>query len=894
MNKWISHSKAECPHCRTKLVEANLIRAHSVQELSDFIVAKELSAQQNKHGRDFCSTHPQEALSIYCETCGVCICYTCGIWGEEHRRDQGHNLIPLEDFYKQQRKAFTVELSKLKERMRNILTLVEQVEMTMEGVKSQRAKAQQEIDIAVGDIFGRLDDQLTVKLQKLTECRRYLKRQAYEISTISTELEGKINGSKSLLVTQRDELNKRLSRAIEGLDKNHKSELEVRPDVGDIVNEIVPAYHSFSFEIENFSELQKKGDEVYSNPLVFCGLSWRLKVYPNGTSDFVGRYLAVFVELCDGYNQTATYHYRVELIHGAGKYKQTNGNIRNPRNFKRDYSSEFAVGEAWGYKKFYDLNKLNTEGFLVKDTLFLKFSIRHPTYHQKCRDYGLYVNDLKHKIMALKDRNAQLQQGITKKIDDSPQLPIILEPSESTPVVKSQKDVLEKPATVEEVSVVVNTSSSSQTEHLVGSLGSHSKPLGRSFVALSQPHHLYGSRDRMHRMEKETSRVGYHPLPMLPSSSNSRLRPKSQNLGHRYESPHHSRRNPDDIRHGHTVREQRRQSFDPGLMRMDQRMLFEQQQHLIRSQMLPGQGLSQAEYHSRDHLHVGLYPIDGVDTSPWMKPPPTKTRHPQSLPHTIGGFQESNSQSYSPTDDIHFNIEDNGSSLSTLVDTSNNQLGSHGYHSQQQLQFSQELINEPYEHSDILSPNNLTFNENTMSQKGGYFGLEIQEYPHYREPVPLWRPYKNDKRMSMNDLTLLNCGSVTSLSDMAFLSHSVHQLQEEPQNWRTNDPRKVTTARNKSLHLSHGNLQSIAGENQHNIYGPPGLKSSILPQLAAPIDHRSNTFSRKPPTHAVNDQVKRSPPKAKHPTTSSGSLTCLLYTSPSPRDRTRSRMPSSA
>ena len=57
-------------------------------------------------------------------------------------------------------------------------------------------------------------------------------------------------------------------------------------------------------------------------------------------------------------------------------------------------------------------------------------------------------------------------------------------------MVKSQKDVLEKPATVEEVSVVVNTSSSSQTEHLVGSLGSHSKPLGRSFVALSQPHHL--------------------------------------------------------------------------------------------------------------------------------------------------------------------------------------------------------------------------------------------------------------------------------------------------------------------------------------------------------------------------------------------------------------------
>ena len=78
--------------------------------------------------------------------------------------------------------------------------------------------------------------------------------------------------------------------------------------------------------------------------------------------------------------------------------------------------SDFAVGEAWGYKKFYELRKLvrlfssfffflvdccilylsildllvqTNDGFLVKDTLLLKFGIRHPTYHQKCRDYCL-------------------------------------------------------------------------------------------------------------------------------------------------------------------------------------------------------------------------------------------------------------------------------------------------------------------------------------------------------------------------------------------------------------------------------------------------------------------------------------------------------------------------
>lgn len=45
-----------------------------------------------------------------------------------------------------------------------------------------------------------------------------------------------------------------------------------------------------------------------------------------------------------------------------------------------------------------------SEGFLVKDSLLLKLSIRHPTYHQKCRDMQVYVDSLQLKIVNLKQQ----------------------------------------------------------------------------------------------------------------------------------------------------------------------------------------------------------------------------------------------------------------------------------------------------------------------------------------------------------------------------------------------------------------------------------------------------------------------------------------------------------
>ena len=77
------------------------------------------------------------------------------------------------------------------------------------------------------------------------------------------------------------------------------------PVQSDFQSEIVPQYDSATFILNNFSSLQHKADPVYSPPLNVNGLSWRLKVYPDGNGVVRGNYLSVFLELSAGLPETS-------------------------------------------------------------------------------------------------------------------------------------------------------------------------------------------------------------------------------------------------------------------------------------------------------------------------------------------------------------------------------------------------------------------------------------------------------------------------------------------------------------------------------------------------------------------------------------------------------------
>ena len=56
----------------------------------------------------------------------------------------------------------------MQERLKDILSLVEDIELSMDSTRTHKDKTQQEIDKVVENIFGRLNDQLRRKLQRLT------------------------------------------------------------------------------------------------------------------------------------------------------------------------------------------------------------------------------------------------------------------------------------------------------------------------------------------------------------------------------------------------------------------------------------------------------------------------------------------------------------------------------------------------------------------------------------------------------------------------------------------------------------------------------------------------------------------------------------------------------
>ena len=79
------------------------------------------------------------------------------------------------------------------------------------------------------------------------------------------------------------------------------------PVGSDFQSEIVPQYEGANFVLNQFSSLQHKADPVYSPPLNVNGLSWRLKVYPDGNGVVRGNYLSVFIELSAGLPETSKY-----------------------------------------------------------------------------------------------------------------------------------------------------------------------------------------------------------------------------------------------------------------------------------------------------------------------------------------------------------------------------------------------------------------------------------------------------------------------------------------------------------------------------------------------------------------------------------------------------------
>lgn len=113
-------------------------------------------------------------------------------------------------------------------------------------------------------------------------------------------------------------------------------------------SDLLPQYESATFKIKNYTTLRDTREVIFSDPLIANGLTWRLKVYPNGNGIAKNNYISIFIEMVNGLLEPSKYEYRVEMKNLVYPNKEVT----------REFSSDFELNECWGYNRFYRIDVL--------------------------------------------------------------------------------------------------------------------------------------------------------------------------------------------------------------------------------------------------------------------------------------------------------------------------------------------------------------------------------------------------------------------------------------------------------------------------------------------------------------------------------------------------------
>lgn len=383
ISRWLNERPhcPQCPYCRATLHVSDLVNCRWYEEVASHIENLQQICQNVKisnstrRDKDQCATH-KEKLSVFCWTCMKCICASCALW-----KHSGHTFKQLDMVYETHLAQVKEEQQQLKSRLVELISLVQNVEQNVETVRNAKDERVSEIRTAVNLMVGRLDSQLKAKLVTLMRQKNSLNQETEQLEQLLHEIEHQLNTcSKSQLIMKSADL----LNMINQVRTKPMASYVTTTVPADFVSEIVPAYETGVFIMQNFSKLQKKAEPVYSSPLYVNGLCWRLKVYPGGNGAVRKEYLSVFLELTVGYPETSKYEYRVQMVH------------QNPAKIiQREFVSDFEVGECWGYNRFFRLDLLADEGYLNShDSLELRYQVRPSTFFQKSRDQQWYINNL--------------------------------------------------------------------------------------------------------------------------------------------------------------------------------------------------------------------------------------------------------------------------------------------------------------------------------------------------------------------------------------------------------------------------------------------------------------------------------------------------------------------
>ncbi|KAB0355913.1 hypothetical protein FD754_000069, partial [Muntiacus muntjak] len=382
IRRWLTEQRAQCPHCRAPLQLRELVNCRWAEEVTQQLDTLQLCSltKHEENEKDKCENH-HEKLSVFCWTCKKCICHQCALWGGMH---SGHTFKPLAEIYEQHVTKVNEEVAKLRRRLMELISLVQEVERNVEAVRNAKDERVREIRNAVEMMIARLDTQLKNKLITLMGQKTSLTQETELLESLVQEVEHQLRScSKSELISKSSEI----LMMFQQVHRKPMASFVTTPVPPDFTSELVPSYDSATFVLENFR-----------------------------------------------------YEYRVEMVHQSCNDPT--------KNIIREFASDFEVGECWGYNRFFRLDLLANEGYLNRqnDTVILRFQVRSPTFFQKCRDQHWYITQLEaaqtsyiQQINNLKERLTIELSRTQKSRDLSPPDNHLSPQNDDTPETRAKK-----------------------------------------------------------------------------------------------------------------------------------------------------------------------------------------------------------------------------------------------------------------------------------------------------------------------------------------------------------------------------------------------------------------------------------------------------------------------
>jgi tripartite motif-containing protein 37 len=128
---------------------------------------------------------------VFCWTCRQCICHQCALWGDGTH--SGHTFKPLEEVYEQHVNHVKEEVSLLRRRLMELISMVQEVERGVEHVRAAKDERVREIRNAVELMIARLDSQLKTKLLSLMAQKNVLTLETERLENLLAEIDRYLN-----------------------------------------------------------------------------------------------------------------------------------------------------------------------------------------------------------------------------------------------------------------------------------------------------------------------------------------------------------------------------------------------------------------------------------------------------------------------------------------------------------------------------------------------------------------------------------------------------------------------------------------------------------------------------------------------------------------------------